>query len=227
METTDGYAIYQDMLKPTKPGLWQKLDEQHRRQSATEKPRDSSLDQARQVAGKIARFVLAAPSDPDLKTYSTRRPSNAQNPAVHTSISLSRMDWMDPMSAAASTSITNNDAWRTQRKKDKVVQQHAVPTNQASPSRLTGTTAAPGIPPWWTAANVNERPDAPVRSNSRGTTTASEESMWPEGDSLGNGRDVRRPVEPQLRGGAGTEKKKKKSKPWRNVLYGETMHFHV
>jgi hypothetical protein len=256
LNTTDGFAIYQDMLKSTNSDLWQKLADQHHMaqtmHSPTNKPRGSSIDQARQVAGKIARLMLAAPSDPDLKTYSTRRPSDAQ---PNTSMPLAFMDWMDPMSAAASSGTTNNDAWRVQRKnnKPKEAEKHVVMRHEAIdtidtidfaphssvPSRLTGTaaTANDRNAQWYTghhtapapAPQVHaERPGPPIRRNSHATTTASDQSMWPEGDSLGNWQDVKRPVDPHLRGGAGKAEKvkAKKSKPWRSVMYGEAMHFH-
>jgi hypothetical protein len=38
------------------------------------RPRKASLQKARSVVGKISRLILAAPSDPDLKTYSRRYP---------------------------------------------------------------------------------------------------------------------------------------------------------
>jgi hypothetical protein len=259
LNTPDGFAIYQDILKPTNPDLWQKLADQHRMsqptQSPTDKLRGSSKDQARHVAGKLARLMLATPSDPDLKTHSSRRPSTAQHAQANTSMPLAFMDWMDPMSAAASTGTTNNDAWRTQRKNNKskeketekqtVMRHEAIDTQDFSPcppgrSRLTGTTITTNNndninDKWYISAEPvprtdTERPDAPVRHNSHATTTASDQSMWPEGDSLGNWQDVKRPVDPRLRGGAEKAEKlklrRKKSMPWRSVVYGDAMHFH-
>jgi hypothetical protein len=40
----------------------------------TGRPRKKSLQKVASLAGKVSRFLLAAPSDPELKTYSSRRP---------------------------------------------------------------------------------------------------------------------------------------------------------
>lgn len=114
LNNPNGYTIYHDMLHTTNPPLWSRLEEQHRQaqilqlQSSTtaiiQKPsRDSSLKSARRVGGKIARFILAAPSDPNLKTYSTRRQINWDTSSMP-------LAWMDPMAAVALSSPTNDDS---------------------------------------------------------------------------------------------------------------------
>jgi hypothetical protein len=117
-------------------------------------------------------------------------------------------------------------------------------------SRITGTTAVPGDFISRSHTAPNRPPERPVRHDSypplevplrrdshlapeqpgtvrrTTTTTASEVSMWPEGDSQGNWYDV---VRPKLRGGAGKKEKKVKKKkvkePSTSAMYGEAMHF--
>jgi hypothetical protein len=261
------------MLAPTNPSLWQTLSEKHNAAQNPDKSRGSSFDQARQVAGKIARFMLAAPSDPDLKTHSTRRPSNGSFGSASSALALA--GWMDPMNVAAAGGVINNEAWRTRRKKkseEKHVYAHeriethdfatpgpaqltgtpaAAPPSTSSAnhsSRLTGTTTVPSHTNTTYYTKPNPPPERPVRHNTRplperparhdfhppperrathtASTTASQISMWPEGDSQGNWHDVTRPV---LRGGDGRMEKrdkKKAKKPWMSALYGEAMHFH-
>jgi hypothetical protein len=241
------------MLNTTNPELWQKLVEQHlmaqTMQTPIPKSRQSSLTQARTVAGKITRFLLAAPSDPELKTYSTRRPLEAVLPAD--SIPLA---WMDPMAAATFTGARNNEAWRTRRKKDKSkgkapatsegISTHDFAPSGAAQSRLTGTTAV-NSNTHWTGTTVvpPARPTGPTqhphwpnnvipvsdvrRRHSPGTNVASEVSMWPEGDSQGNWHVARRPREPKIRGGGegegGTKGHKKSKSAWRDILRAEVM----
>jgi hypothetical protein len=263
------------MLKQTDPSLWQRLSKKHHATHSSDQPRGSSLDQARQVAGRIARFMLAAPSDPDLKTHSTRRPSNASHVSGNT---LMMVGLMDPINVAAAGGVINNEAWRTRRRtqeKEKHAHEHersatsdSITHPPAAPSRLSGTTpatphsnsdnnnyygtsriAGTTVVPKNTNYNYSTKPhppperpvrhdsypsleiplrrdshlapELPVRRDSHyalerpgtvrrtTTTTASEVSMWPEGDSQGNWYDV---VMPRLRGGAGKKEKKAKKK---------------
>jgi hypothetical protein len=154
------------MLAPTNPSLWQTLSDKHRSAQNPDKSRNSSFDQARQVAGKIARFMLAAPSDPDLKTHSTRRPSDGSFGSASSALALA--GWMDPMNVAAAGGVINNEAWRTRRKKKKSEEKHVyahekhaherIETHDFAapgPAQLTGTPAA--APPSNSSANHSSR----------------------------------------------------------------------
>jgi hypothetical protein len=232
MSTPDGYAIYHDMLHTTQPALWQRLEEQHRLAQTMQNPvpvqrsRESSLKSARRVGGKIARFILAVTSDPDLKTYSTKRDSMGldgfwSNQAM-------AMPWMDPMTAAAYTiPMTEPQAIkRTDKGKGKamakpesdherIARQDFAPVGATavnSNSRFTGTTAVNSnarftgstltrrLPSFNPAFNAFHRyPIEPA------ATEITDQSSWPEGDSQGNWRDARHPrpkPRPNIRGGA-------------------------
>jgi hypothetical protein len=135
--------------------------------------------------------MLAAPSDPDLKTYSTRRPSNASHISGN---SLMMVGLMDPINVAAAGGVINNEAWRTRRRtqerekhaheyerghtRDSGTRRVAAPpsrisgTTSAAPhsnsngngtSRMTGTTAVPNNSNPNYPARPNYPPERPVR----------------------------------------------------------------
>jgi hypothetical protein len=63
------------------------------------RPRKSSMQKARSTLGKISRLILAAPSDPELKTYSRRYPP-VYPPVEETRqplVSAQRSEWHPPM----------------------------------------------------------------------------------------------------------------------------------
>ncbi|KAF1921942.1 hypothetical protein BDU57DRAFT_511019 [Ampelomyces quisqualis] len=247
--TPDGYAIYHDLLNTTNPVLWQKLVEQLHNaqtpQSPTPKSRESSFDQARHAVGKMARFVLATPSDPELKTFSTRMKSPEAVTAHGMFLSL-----MDPKTAGMLTSGAETESRSAMREKERTiakanikgkgkapaVEPKGVDMNNigtASQSRLTGTTAlnngrsttAPGTNRQSYASNTVPEPARP-HSHGVGTTAVSAETMWPEGDSQGGWRDVSRPVGSRLRGGADKSKSKKSKSAWFNVSMAQAMLLH-
>jgi hypothetical protein len=113
----NGYAIYHDLLSTTNPTLWSRLESQHgqaqiqiiQARPTTDRPksRESSLKSARRVGGKIARFILAAPSDPDLKTFSSRRHVDWNTTSMP-------LPWMDPMAMVGLSSpidIDGEESW--------------------------------------------------------------------------------------------------------------------
>jgi hypothetical protein len=255
------------MLRTTEPELWHRLDEQHQMSKAAQmpiqKPRESSFDQARHAAGKLARLLLASPSDPDLKTHSSRKPAYGKSARITTSVPHT---WMDPMAAAAFTGSQDNEAWRTRKKRDKGKSGANGPTAKeevdtryfahsgalssgAGISGLTGTTAVksdghwtgPTAVPSSRVAQSTEQPhnqhsndlesllyagsDSALHQPNHATTTVSDESMWPQGDSQGNWHVPKRAARPGLRGGEGKKEKKKKRSPWLNVHHTEAMRF--
>jgi hypothetical protein len=65
--------------------------------------RTSSLDTARHVAGKIARFVLAVPGDPELKTHSMRKGIRTEG------LGMLPIAWMDPLAVSGLTGLVDQD----------------------------------------------------------------------------------------------------------------------
>jgi hypothetical protein len=235
----DAYAIYYDLLHTTQPELWQRLEERHqlgKRVLATgQTSRTPSFDQARHVAGKFARSILATPSDPDLKTYSTRKETRTERIRAAPSIP---QTWMDPMAAARFTGVQDDEAWRTRPKKAKKKTEKekgktmmhflgSLPNlhDTSRSSALTGTTvvnsttrkAAP-VEHRYSATSVSSSDKAASRRHSL-ATAVSAESMWPKGDSQGNWWDVK---VPGLRGGG---KPKWRRMQWFNTSYTEAMLF--
>jgi hypothetical protein len=229
------------MLNTTNPELWKELVEQHRMAPNMPTPiPKSSLDQTRTIVGKITRFILAVPSDPELKTRSTRKPLEAVLDNANIPLA-----WMDPMAAATFAGSTTNEAWRTRRKKDKgrvkaPVASEGISTQDFAPlgtaqSRLTDTTAIDSNSHWTTTTAVPPaRPAGPIsqphrlysndsvndaqKYHSGDVTAASEVSMWPENDSQGNWYDAKRPRELASRGGSGTKKHGEAKSVWRDIL---------
>jgi hypothetical protein len=235
----DAYAIYYDLLHTTRPELWERLEEQHQLGKGIlptdRSSRTSSRDQARHVAGRFARFILAAPSDPDLKTHSTRKQTHDQSTRA---VPSTPQTWMNPMAAAYFIGVQDDETWRTrpkreEKKKDKeygktkihlfgsTPNQH----NMSKSSALIGTTAANSMVR--TAAPAEHRhsamsvPFSNVTASPRHSlaTAASAESMWPEGDSQGNWWDVKVP-RPKDGG-----KPRKRRMQWLNANYTEAMLF--
>lgn len=192
MHTLDGYMIYHDLLQPTKPDLWQQLDAYHQQQLyaaqiAANKPPKSSWDQGVHVAGKIARFLLAAPSDPELKTYSNRRPRG-----------FSEMHGKDKGKGRA-----------TEFSGDKEPQLDVNTMRSEFYSSELGNPSAVGQPSsHWTGAALENQP-GPSSSRARRNSFETGMSMWPEGDSQGNWRVAKGPA---LQGGKEVDIKDKKGK---------------
>ncbi|KAH7389578.1 hypothetical protein DE146DRAFT_170129 [Phaeosphaeria sp. MPI-PUGE-AT-0046c] len=227
--------------------------------------RSSSLDQARHVAGKIARFVLAVPSDPELKTHSMRRGNGSD---IGSGIDLP-IPWMDPLAMAGLTEMAGSEAggdeeWRKRRKKGKGKEKATSPTTPpvtdsydvAIPSgpthsrittstavdsngHLTGPTAT--TPPSRLLQSIQQAyppiktfpgpRDLTIPSASGvATTEASQQSLWPEGDSQGNWWVPKGSKGLRLRGGKGSEKKgkrerkNKKKTPWLEGWKAEAMY---
>jgi hypothetical protein len=246
MNDPNSYAIYHELISTTNPTLWSRLESQHGQAqikiiqarpttTLTQMPRDSSsLKSARRIGGRIARFIFAAPSDPDLKTFSKRKVMDWDTTSMP-------LPWMDPMAMVGLSSPINIDggeSWTfgSLKNKDKdksKVKGKAKPepggesvtgyeflassdqaakskamvtgTFSKSKTRWTGTTAVP---------TPLDRPTKPTRqlpsfnpaynayrrsiSSAVGTDAATEEILWPEGDSKGNWTIPKRAV---MRGG--------------------------
>lgn len=185
----------------------------------------------------MARFVLATPSDPELKTFSTRMKSLDEVTADGMSPPLPIYATMLISSAAAS----QNGRAKPTKSKGKVpaLEPEFIDTKDfatATHSRLTGTTAVNNSR--WTTApdkHFQSYPDnavpGPVRRHTQGAgaTDVSRQTMWPEGDSQDGWRDVSRPVGGSRLRGGGVEGKKKKKKgrfEWFNVSRAQAMLLH-
>lgn len=92
-----GYAIYSSLLKIRDPETWQRVFETVSLQQsptpvADEKPpkhaAESSLKYLARKAGRAVRFMLAVPSNPELKTYSNRHPRPAGTITYHSPVSI-------------------------------------------------------------------------------------------------------------------------------------------
>ncbi|KAF2035570.1 hypothetical protein EK21DRAFT_107091 [Setomelanomma holmii] len=232
MNSPEGYAIYHDLLSTIKPSLWRKLNAQHhnvQNHSNTPSPsvsisiksRESSLDQARHVAGKIARFVLAAPSDPDLKTYSSRQ-------AV----------LFSPMGVPimAGGKGTGAQVWgvKEKDKKDKgkeklvglvvgdgVGRQDVVagagPVGLVSPAAVHGDerhigASNPSQTQTFLVTDRDPQSHAPSTVSDGASLVQTDVSIWPVNDTEGNWYDARRIGNVIMRGGAGKKKKREKVK---------------
>lgn len=227
MNTSDGYAVYQDMLHTTDPALWQRLEDQYRLIHAIQHPIPASyksdLKSARRVGGKIGRFLLAAPSDPDLKTHSTKRkpPSFWNTPSIPTHLLTPKTGRKgkgraDPPSEgiarqdiAAITSSTSKHAGTT-----AITPTPSTTSSKTSTPKPKTRTLASFNP----AFNVYARPPVSV-------VAETDHSLWPEGDSRGNWRDVRAPkpkLGPTMRGGggAGMSKIQRHREDWLGLRFG-------
>ncbi|KAH8730232.1 hypothetical protein GQ44DRAFT_823566 [Phaeosphaeriaceae sp. PMI808] len=120
MKTAEGFAIYHDMLHTTQPKMWQRLAHQHRFAAITpvptQRPRRSSIDQARRLGGKLARLILAAPSDSEVKTYSSRKPPNSK--PIRVAVGFPPV-FISPVATSAFTETSRSGLWRTRSKKAK------------------------------------------------------------------------------------------------------------
>ncbi|KAH5474661.1 hypothetical protein HBI31_190500 [Parastagonospora nodorum] len=222
MDTSDGYAVYQDMLHTTDPALWQRLEDQYQLAHPMQNPiqaRESNSKTARRVGGKISRFLLAAPSDPDLKTHSTKRkPTFWNTPSIPTHL------------LSAQTDIKGKGRADTNPNTIPITSS----TLQNSTSKYTGTTAVTPTP---STSSKTSTPKSKTRTlpsfnpafnayvrHSPSLVAETDHSSWPEGDSQGNWRDVRAPKPkpgPTMRGGAGNVSKKQRCKEeWLRSAFG-------
>tara|TARA_R110002003_G_scaffold52_21_gene4533 strand:+ start:46628 stop:47908 length:1281 start_codon:yes stop_codon:yes gene_type:complete len=262
MADEHGYAIYCDLFSTTKPALWARLETQHRlaaapprsgSTAASVRSRESSLDQARHVAGRIARFILAAPEDPVLKTYSSRM---GKGTVVFSPMGV-------PILAGPGLGSGSGDDWRRKNKKDKdkgkeklvgpvsgaeigthdfaLMATDAGQARRTSPMapnnnpRYTGTTAVDSIPP---PPHRNSNVFSGAVAEDEGSQVATDVSVWPIDDSEGNWYNARRIGNVIMRGGGGKkEKAKEKGKEkklkakqkkvhvWSNPERGMAMHY--
>ena len=228
MKTSDGYAVYQDMLQTTDPALWQRLEDQHRLAHAIQDPIPASyksdLKAARRIGGKIGRFLLAAPSDPDLKTHSTKRkpPSFWNTPSIPTHLltpetgskGKGRVDPAPSIPITAST-LLNSTTYAGTTAETLTPSTSSSKTSTPKPRNRTLASFNP-------AFNVYARPAPSLVADT-------DHSLWPEGDSQGNWRDVRAPktktkpgAGPSMRGGggAGVEKMRGRKGDWLGLRFG-------
>ena len=248
MKDVNGYAIYHDLLHTTRPASWQRLLAEHTRPTnplaALDKPRKSSsssfdrssYERVRHATGRLARLLLATPSDPELKTYSKRAPPDI-NPRQ---FAAAAMPWLNPMAMSAYAGATSDQTWTSSNKKDKGKQREVRPIaaegigeHDFAPSVVAPTTTAPSRLPASTVANSNTRwtgttavpstqavraAEHDMRKYEAGNnllqppaniqaSVVSEESAWPESDSQGNWFDAKKA---RLRGGGKSKKDKKK-----------------
>jgi hypothetical protein len=145
IKTAGSYATPRDVPIPARSDVWGLFGEQPQAIDFAStipiataiKPPKSSLNQGRQMLGRIARFILATPSDPDLKTFSNRRPSQLQN-----------TKYVSTTPSASSTSrLTRWFSSTTHRKAPTAIPTISVLTSWAgatltpSSARWTGTTS--------------------------------------------------------------------------------------
>lgn len=135
--------------------------------------RTSSLDTARHVAGKIVRFVLAVPGDPELKTHSMRKGMKIEG------LGMLPIAWMDPLAVSGLTGLADQDG-RSGSDGEKADAEEGVGgkrkytapmtsprtetrdfANAPAQSRITGTTA------------VNTASDVPRTGSGSGSTASS------------------------------------------------------
>jgi hypothetical protein len=249
MKTINGYHIYHDLLHTTRPAGWQRLLEQYRAATTVQKPpstpdkprsESSSFDRARHATGKLARFLLAAPSDAELKTFS-KHSKHHVNPREFGTIP---PVWLNPMVVSAMAGAPQTVPARSPRpSKDKgkgrevlpgpissqgIDERDFAPSTTFAPSRMpestaagsngrwTGTTAVPSTRVVRAAEHVmrDERSKRPAQTVP--ASVVSEESLWPESDSQGNWFDAKKA---RLRGGGGSKKmKKSKAKAMRWLM---------
>lgn len=247
IKTADGMAIYRDLLSTTHSREWARIYSKHCSQlettraapasaptaSPVQKSPKSSMDQARQAAGKLARFILAVPADPELKTFSSKGPSGEKRVRAATDIPIPP-PWINPMAMPNFNTAPTFSTRRTQSYKDKGKGRAADPiipqttdTREFAPTPSmtiaskypaftttntnavgTSNTAVPfSLRPGFRPNNIPVSPL--VRQHSEISAAVSEESAWPEGDSEGNWFDAKKA---KLRGGADSCKKKGKGK---------------
>jgi hypothetical protein len=255
MADEHGYAIYCDLFSTTKPALWARLETQHRlaaapprsgSTAASVKSRESSLDQARHVAGKIARFILAAPGDPALKTYSSRM---GKGTVVFSPMGVPILAGPGLGSGSGSGS---GDDWRRKNKKDKdkgkgklvgpvsgagvgthdfaLMATDAGQARRTSPMapnndpRYTGTTAVDCVPP---PPHRNGNVFSGAVAEDQGSQVATDVSVWPIDDSEGNWYNARRIGNVIMRGGGGKKKKRDKEKGKEKKVKAKQNKVHV
>ena len=212
MSTPNGYNIYLSLLHTTDPTLWQRLCTQHHEVISTQHhptskpPTPSPLTRARHATSALARFLLAAPSDPALKTH-----SNANARAFAASVP---PVWLNPLAVMAFVGAGANVSVQWERsggakekgiatqstgtgieERDFAHAQSRVPISSATGTKThwIGTTLVPSTH----AAHTDIR------------AVSSDVSAWPACDSQGNLFDSKTA---RLRGGACKKEKKKKKK---------------
>ncbi|KAF2833622.1 hypothetical protein CC86DRAFT_12305 [Ophiobolus disseminans] len=198
MKTANGYAIYKHIYQTTQPSTWQSLVAKHSRTTnptATTSPTrprtpssasSSSFDRARHATGKIARFILAVPSDPAYKTHSNRAPDI--NPRQFAAA----MPWLNPMAVEA---FAGADTWIPQNKRDKGKGREVARLGAEGVEEMDfapATAAAAHVPPTSPERTLDAPPALPRESEVSGG------SAWPESDSQGNWYDAGKA---RLRGG--------------------------
>jgi hypothetical protein len=114
------------------------------------KPCNSSFDSGRKLAGKMFRFILAAPSDPELKTFSSSHPSHSALGATPVRVYTS-MDGNGMNGLALAQNLDGLSAlFRKRSKKNQGKGPASAPTavhardfasSGAGTSKLTGATA--------------------------------------------------------------------------------------